>query len=105
MLVVEMEMRMAHRFERLQEGHVGARATGIVELPGTPELVQALHHAPDRGDADAAGQKDDIPGVLHQRKIVARSADLERLADAQLVVHAARATAACRIAFDADGVT
>src|SRR5436309_1304853 len=89
----------------LLAGTADAELAGIVELPGTRELVQALHHAPDRGDADAAGQKDDIPGVLHQRKIVARSADLERLADAQLVVHATRATAACRIAFDADGVT
>src|SRR5258706_142883 len=103
-LVVEMEVRMADRFERLQEGHVGARATGIVELPGASELVQALHHAPDRGDTDATGQEHDMAGVLPQREIVARRADLERPADAQLVVHTARAAAACRIALDGDGV-
>src|SRR6516225_16110 len=38
-LVVEMELRRAHGFERLQKGHVGARAAGVIELPRAAELV------------------------------------------------------------------
>ena len=103
-LVVEMELRRSHRFERLQKGHVGARTAGVIERPGAAEPFQPLHHAPDRRDADAAGEQHDVLGALHQREIVARRADLERLADAQLVVHVTRAAAAGRIALDADGV-
>ena len=99
-----MELRRRHRFERLQEGHVGARPRGIIKRPGAAELFQPLHHAPDRRDADAAGEQHDVLGALHQGEIVARRADLERLADPQVVVHVARAAAAGRIALDADGV-
>ena len=66
--------------------------------------LQPLHHAPDRRDADAAGEQNDMAGVLDQRKIVARRADLERPADAQVVMHVARAAAARGIALDADRV-
>ena len=99
-----MELRRSHFFERLQKRGVGARATGIVQLPGASELLQPLHHAPDRRDADAACEQNDMLGALHQREIVAGCADLERLSDAQLVVHAARAAATGWVALDRDAV-
>ena len=94
----------AQRLQRFQKGRVCPRAAGVVELPRAAELREPLHHAPDRRDADAAGEQDDVGGVLLQREVVARRADLERLADPQLVVDVARAAAARRIALDADRV-
>ena len=43
-------------------------------------------------------------GIFHQRKIVARRADLKRVADFQLVENVTRATAACGIELDGDDV-
>ena len=99
-----MEPAARERLERLEKGRVGARAAGVVQLPWLVERREPLHHAPDRRDPDAAGKQDDVLGVLLQREIVARRADLERLADAQLVMDVARAAAARRIALDADRV-
>jgi hypothetical protein len=65
---------------------------------------ELLRHAPDRRDADAAGEQHDMFGVLDQREIVARRADLERVTDAQVVENVARAAAACRIELDNDDV-
>ena len=45
-----------------------------------------------------------MAGVLNQRKVVARRADLERLAHAQFVVHVTRADPASRSALDANGI-
>ena len=104
LLVVEMQMHRRERFERSEEGHVGARAAGIDEPPLAAELLEPLHHAPDRRDADAAGDQHRFLGRLMETEIVARRADLERLADAQLVMDVARAAAARRIALDAEGV-
>ena len=42
---------------------------------------------------------------LDERKIVARAADRQHRADAELVMHEARAAAARRLAFDAEHVT
>ncbi len=103
-LVVEMKLARGHRLQRLQESHVAARAAGIVELEGAAAFGEPLHHAPDRGNTNAAGEQDAVLGILRQREIVARPSDLERLADAHVVVHAARAAAACRVALDRDGV-
>src|SRR6266853_342397 len=44
-------------------------------------------------------------GVFLERKVVARGADLEHLADAQFVVDIARAAARGRVALDAEGVS
>ena len=63
-----------------------------------------LRHAPDRRDADAAGDEHDSFGVFGQRKIVARRADLDVVADTHLVENVARAAAARRVALDADHV-
>src|SRR5262249_61645807 len=75
-LVVEMELRRAHGFERLQKGHVGARAAGVIELPSAAGLVQPLQHAPNPGDSDASCQQQHGDGGLYQRKSTARYADL-----------------------------
>ena len=103
-LVIEVELRRAHFLQRLQKRHVGARTARVIELPGAAELGEALHHAPDRSDADTARKQNDVSCILHQRKIVARRAYPQRLADAQLVVHVTRAAAARRIALHRDGV-
>jgi hypothetical protein len=68
------------------------------------ELVQVLRHAPDRRNPDAAREQDHVVCILHKRKIVTWRADGERLPHAQLLVHAARPAAACRIALDGDAV-
>jgi hypothetical protein len=89
---------------RVEKRHVGTRAARIVKLPGTVLRRELLRHAPDRRDADAAGDEDDVLGILDEREIVARRADLDRVPDAHLVEDVARAAAALRIALDADDI-
>ena len=104
--VVEMQMRAvrADFLDGREKRHVGARAAGIIELPRAVLRRELLRHAPDRRDADAAGEQHDMLGIFHQRKIVARRADLKRVADFQLVENVTRATAACGIELDGDDV-
>ena len=63
------------------------RATGTNNRASTAAdaPIELLRHAPDRRDADAAGDQHDVFGVLDQRKIIARRADLDLVADAHLV--------------------
>ena len=104
-LIVEVELGCRRcASSDFEKRHVRARAAGIIELPRAAELGEPLHHAPDRRDADAAGEQDDVAGVFLQREVVARRADPERLADAQFVVNVTRAAPARRIALDADRV-
>ncbi len=103
-LVVEMQRGLRHAFKLLPKRHVGARPAGIMELPLVSERVEPLHHAPDRRDPDPAGDQDGVRGVLAQAKVVARTSDLQRRADVQLVMDEARTAAARRIALDADRI-
>ena len=102
--VVEMKMRLRVGRELVEKRHVGARPAGVIKRPSAAAIDQAPHHAADRCDADAAGDEDDQLGVLHQRKVVARQADLDGLADVEFVMDVARAAAARRVAFDAERV-
>ncbi len=105
-LVVEMQMH-GLRIELLQgfeKRHVLARTARIVELPRALERGKLLHHAPDRRDADAAGDEHDVLGILDEREIVARRADLDFVADAHLVDDVTRAATARRVALDADDI-
>ena len=106
-LVVEMQVNAsgAERLQRREKSHVGARPARIVKLPRATLRGQLLAHAPDRRDADAAGKQHDVLGILDQREIVARRADLERVPDAQIVENVARAAAAGGIELDRDDVT
>src|SRR4029078_7047122 len=79
-------------------------AARIVKLPGTVLRRELLRHAPDRRDADAARDEDDVRGTCDEREIVARCADLDRVPDAHLVEDVARAATALRIALDADDI-
>src|SRR5262249_26986959 len=90
-LIVEMKAHLAHALELVQEGHVAARAATIVERKGSLERREPLHHAPDRRDADAAGQQNRVRGVLPKREVVARRAGLERPAKPQLGMDVTRA--------------
>src|SRR5262245_1823401 len=104
-LVVEMEARTGEVLQLVQERHVGARATAVVQRKGTLTFQEPLHHAADRRDPDAARQQDRVAGILLERKVVARRADLDGPADTQLVVHEAGATAARRVALDRESVS
>jgi hypothetical protein len=63
-----------------------------------------LRHAPDRRDANAAGDEHDVLGIIHQREIVARRADLDLIADAHFIDDVARTAAAGGVALDADDI-
>jgi hypothetical protein len=87
-----------------QERHVGLRPAGVVDLPRPALRRELLRHAPDRRDADAAGEEHDVRGVFDQREIIARHADLDLVADLHLLDDIARAAAAVLVALDANGV-
>src|SRR6516162_4831115 len=105
-LIVKMQMdRLRIEFLQVSEkGHVLARTAGIIELPVSFACRQLLHHAPDRRDADATGDEYDGLGILDQREIVARRADLDLIAGAHFLDDVARAAAACGITLDANDI-
>ena len=68
-------------------------------------LVDAEITSVDGGEPnDSAGDQRHMVRILDQREVVAWRADGERLADAQLIMHAARAAAARRIALDREHI-
>ena len=91
-------------FRSLKNAMSALRPAGVVDLPRSAERREFLRHAPDRRDADAAGEQHDMLGVFDQREIVARRADLDLVADFHLLDDIARAAAAVLVALDADGV-
>ena len=92
------------RFERVEKRHVLARAARIMQRPRPIERDELLRHAPDRRDADAAGNQHHVLGILDQRKIIARRADLDLIADLHFLDDVARAAAAGGVLLDADDV-
>ena len=105
--VVEIQVHLWALCEAAQKCRLRARTAGIVQRPGRRlcrQHAKALHHAPDRRDADAARDQDRMRGVLSQSEVVAWTRNGYELSDAQLLVHEARAAAAVRIALHRHGV-
>ena len=104
-LVVEMELRAAPWLrapaEKPCRRESGRRSKASSERPScssrcTMHQIGVMPMPPANSTTCSASST--------SGEIVARRADLERAADAQFVVHVARAAAAGRIALDADGV-
>src|SRR6185312_13348236 len=108
-LAVEVESELCPRMrgdrsDRLAECGFLARAHAIVKLEGPAQRDEALDHAPQRRDADAAGDEERMRRVLGERKIVARAGDRDHRADAQTVMHPGGAAAARAVALHRDQV-
>ncbi|MOA27826.1 hypothetical protein D3C78_1487260 [compost metagenome] len=69
-----------------------AGASAVMQLEVRADPRQALGHAQDRRNADAAGKQQAAPGTVCQREQVARLADAQLGTTVDLFVHAARAT-------------
>ena len=90
------------RLERGQQGHVGTAAAAVVQHVVAPQRLRALRHGGDGGDADTAGNKDQLQRAFVQAKVVARPAHAQRGAFAQVVVHPGRAAPAGLVAQHGD---
>jgi hypothetical protein len=84
--------------------HPACRSPGVVQLERATLLRELLSHAQDRRDPDAARQQDRPFGVLVQREVVARNADVQFVSDLDAIHERGRAAARLRFPQDADAV-
>ncbi len=94
---VTMDFGKISATDFVKKGELAALAAGIVKFEHRCPGVQPLHHGKDWRDADAAGDQDMVGSAESQRKVIARSADCQRLADFQILENISGATPACRI--------
>ena len=80
------------------------RPCAQVERPRPPERAQTSGHGQQRRDTDSAGHENRMRRRLVELEVVARRADVQDVADLQLVMQIGRSAACVRVAPDRDDV-
>ena len=81
-----------------QQGHAVAAAAAVMQLVIHAERPRPARHCADRRDADAAGDEDRPRCRFVHPEVIARAADIDRVAWAQMGVDPGRAAAPLRLA-------